>query len=211
MKGESNNNLRAINTPALLKESAIAALVALGLAIVMLGLRTVDTTTGLGITTRWPLVAVAVVSVFAGRLLFAFRREWKTSRGPVKRDLIKEENRAATIVKRFSTIGGPVFIVFALALPLMPFADRYVVDVATYVLIYVMLGWGLNIVVGLAGLLDLGYVAFYAVGAYSYALLAFYFDLSFWVCLPLADSVPPVLGCYSVFRCCACGVIIWPS
>jgi branched-chain amino acid transport system permease protein len=61
-----------------------------------------------------------------------------------------------------------------------------VVDVATYVLIYVMLGWGLNIVVGLAGLLDLGYVAFYAVGAYSYALFAFYFDLSFWVCLPLA-------------------------
>jgi branched-chain amino acid transport system permease protein len=49
-----------------------------------------------------------------------------------------------------------------------------------------MLGWGLNIVVGLAGLLDLGYVAFYAVGAYSYALLATYFGLSFWICLPLA-------------------------
>ena len=49
-----------------------------------------------------------------------------------------------------------------------------------------MLGWGLNVVVGLAGLLDLGYVAFYAVGAYSYALLATNFGLSFWVCLPLA-------------------------
>jgi branched-chain amino acid transport system permease protein len=54
------------------------------------------------------------------------------------------------------------------------------------VLIYVMLGWGLNIVVGLAGLLDLGFVAFYAVGAYSYALLATKLDLSFWVSLPLA-------------------------
>ncbi len=61
-------------------------------------------------------------------------------------------------------------------------------------LIYVMLGWGLNIVVGLAGLLDLGYVAFYAVGAYSYALLALNFDLSFWVCLPLAGALAAGFG-----------------
>ncbi|MCV5004605.1 branched-chain amino acid ABC transporter permease, partial [Escherichia coli] len=60
---------------------------------------------------------------------------------------------------------GILGLVFAFTLPFLPFANRYVVDVATTVLIYVMLGWGLNIVVGLAGLLDLGYVAFYAVGA----------------------------------------------
>src|SRR3546814_10574737 len=61
-----------------------------------------------------------------------------------------------------------------------------------------MLGWGLNIVVGLAGLLDLGYVAFYAVGAYTYALLSQHFGLSFWACLPLtglfAASFGVVLG-----------------
>ena len=57
---------------------------------------------------------------------------------------------------------------------------------AVLVLTYVMLGWGLNIVVGLAGLLDLGYVAFYAVGAYTYALLSTQFGLSFWMVLPLA-------------------------
>ena len=57
-----------------------------------------------------------------------------------------------------------------------------------------MLGWGLNIVVGLAGLLDLGYVAFYAVGAYSYALLAKTFGLSFWILLPLAGMPRRVLG-----------------
>ena len=51
---------------------------------------------------------------------------------------------------------------------------------------YVMLGWGLNIVVGLAGLLDLGYVAFYAVGAYSYAIFSTTFGLGFWTCLPIA-------------------------
>jgi branched-chain amino acid transport system permease protein len=59
---------------------------------------------------------------------------------------------------------------------------------------YVMLGWGLNIVVGLAGLLDLGYVAFYAVGAYSFALLALHFDLGFWVSLPLAGLMAAGAG-----------------
>ena len=63
-------------------------------------------------------------------------------------------------------------IAFAVALPFLPFSSRYLIDLGTTVLIYVMLGWGLNIVVGLAGLLDLGYVAFYAVGAYTFALLA---------------------------------------
>ncbi|WP_375459820.1 high-affinity branched-chain amino acid ABC transporter permease LivM, partial [uncultured Enterovirga sp.] len=62
------------------------------------------------------------------------------------------------------------------------------------ILTYVMLGWGLNIVVGLAGLLDLGYVAFYAVGAYSYALLATTFSLSFWICLPLAGILAAFWG-----------------
>ena len=57
-----------------------------------------------------------------------------------------------------------------------------------------MLGWGLNIVVGLAGLLDLGYVAFYAVGAYSYALLAKKFGLSFWMLLPLAGILAAFWG-----------------
>ncbi|WP_461537575.1 high-affinity branched-chain amino acid ABC transporter permease LivM [Spongorhabdus nitratireducens] len=60
------------------------------------------------------------------------------------------------------------------------FASRGSVDLATLTLIYIMLGLGLNIVVGLAGLLDLGYVGFYAVGAYSYALLNMYFGIDFW-------------------------------
>ncbi|WP_439331762.1 ABC transporter permease subunit, partial [Pseudomonas viridiflava] len=60
--------------------------------------------------------------------------------------------------------------------------------------IYVMLGLGLNIVVGLAGLLDLGYVGFYAVGAYGCALLSHYFGLSFWECLPLAGLLAALFG-----------------
>jgi branched-chain amino acid transport system permease protein len=57
-----------------------------------------------------------------------------------------------------------------------------------------MLAWGLNIVVGLAGLLDLGYVAFYAVGAYSYALLGTEFGWSFWMLLPAAGIMAAFWG-----------------
>ena len=72
--------------------------------------------------------------------------------------------------------------------------SRYWVDLGILILTYVMLGWGLNIVVGLAGLLDLGYVAFYAVGAYAYALLSTTFGLSFWICLPLAGILAAFWG-----------------
>lgn len=62
------------------------------------------------------------------------------------------------------------------------------------IFVFVILAMGLNIVVGYAGLLDLGYVAFYAVGAYSYALLATTFGLSFWICLPLAGILAAFWG-----------------
>jgi branched-chain amino acid transport system permease protein len=89
---------------------------------------------------------------------------------------------------------GPALLGLAILLPFLPFADRRVLDIAILVVTYIMLGWGLNIVVGLAGLLDLGYVAFYAVGAYSYALLAQNFDLGFWTCLPLAGIMAAFAG-----------------
>ena len=84
--------------------------------------------------------------------------------------------------------------ILAVLLPFLPGIDRRVVDIATLVITYVMLGWGLNIVVGLAGLLDLGYVAFYAVGAYSYALLSTTWGLSFWECLPIAGAMAALFG-----------------
>ena len=71
---------------------------------------------------------------------------------------------------------------------------KWVDNFGIQILIYVMLAWGLNIVVGLAGLLDLGYVAFYAVGAYSYALLSDKFGLSFWVLLPMAGILAAFWG-----------------
>lgn len=75
------------------------------------------------------------------------------------------------------------------------FSNRYAQDVAINVLIYICLGLGLNIVVGLAGMLDLGYIAFYGVGAYSYALLSVNFQMSFWVALPFAAFFACISGC----------------
>ncbi len=103
-------------------------------------------------------------------------------------------DRIGATVQQASRYVGPLLLGLALALPFMPFADRRLLDIAILVLTYVMLGWGLNIVVGLAGLLDLGYVAFYAVGAYSYALLALHFDLGFWTCLPFAGIMAAFAG-----------------
>ena len=102
--------------------------------------------------------------------------------------------RLNAVVLSAKTWVAPAALIFALILPLMPFSDRRALDVCTLVLTYIMLGWGLNIVVGLAGLLDLGYVAFYAVGAYSYALLALHFDLGFWTCLPIAGALAAFAG-----------------
>jgi branched-chain amino acid transport system permease protein len=84
-------------------------------------------------------------------------------------------------------------LIFALIFP--QFTGRYETDVAINVLIYICLGLGLNIVVGLAGMLDLGYIAFYGVGAYSYALLNLHYGMSFWVCLPFAALFALIAGC----------------
>ncbi len=103
-------------------------------------------------------------------------------------------DRLGAEVQKWAGWVGPLLLGLAVALPFLPGIDRRMLDIATLVATYIMLGWGLNIVVGLAGLLDLGYVAFYAVGAYSYALLALHFDLGFWICLPFAGIMAAFAG-----------------
>jgi branched-chain amino acid transport system permease protein len=85
----------------------------------------------------------------------------------------------------------PIFIALFVGVSGIP---KWVDNFGILILIYVMLGWGLNIVVGLAGLLDLGYVAFYAIGSYSYALLSLHFGWSFWMCLPVAGILAALWG-----------------
>lgn len=89
---------------------------------------------------------------------------------------------------------GLIFLLIAIALIWPFFSGRAQVDIATLVLIYVMLGLGLNIVVGFAGLLDLGFVGFYAVGAYTYALLYHWAGWGFWQSLPMAGAMAALFG-----------------
>jgi len=88
-----------------------------------------------------------------------------------------------------------LFITLTFAAAIFPFVfSTYQTTIMTTVLMYVVLGLGLNIVVGLAGLLDLGYVAFYAVGAYTYALLNYHFGLGFWTVLPVGAIMGAFFG-----------------
>jgi branched-chain amino acid transport system permease protein len=165
-----------------LKDATIAGFVAFGLFFFLIGLRAEQGLTGaLEITTRFETFAILVAVVFAG----TFARTLLFGRGPIPLG-----RAVPTSLKRFANTAGryaaPALLIFALLVPVLFYQNRYMLDLGIMVLTYVMLGWGLNIVVGLAGLLDLGYVAFYAVGAYSYALLATQLGLSFWLCLPLA-------------------------
>jgi branched-chain amino acid transport system permease protein len=175
---------------AAVKESAIAALVAFGLFVLLIGIRTDQGPTGaLVLTTRFGALAEIVFAVFVGRLLLALApRETAVSIGR----LVPAAAKAAA--SGLAVYAGAAFLVFALIVPIIFYGNNYLLDLAILIVTYTMLGFGLNIVVGLAGLLDLGYVAFYAVGAYSYALIAQTFGLSFWICLPLAGILAAFAG-----------------
>ena len=173
-----------------LKEAAIAAAIALGLFVLMVGIKTDQgPTSALIFTTRFGTVAIFVALTFVGRLALALLRS-RTQRsldGPLARFFTRASPRA-------TPYAAAAFLVAAFMVPVIFYSNRYWLDLAILIVTYTMLGFGLNIVVGLAGLLDLGYVAFYAVGAYSYALLAHYYGLSFWICLPLAGILAAFAG-----------------
>ncbi len=179
----------AIDYAALLKDAALAAFVVFFLAFPLIGLQTYDQGGALAVRGRWDLLAYAVIIGFVGRFLFQLAmlfKPVKSTKEPSDASLARQ--RQIGMIIRYALLG------IALTMPFLPFSDRSWLDRGINVLIYVMLGWGLNIVVGLAGLLDLGYVAFYAVGAYSYALLSLNFGLNFWVCLPLAGLFAALFG-----------------
>ncbi len=183
--------LNSEKLPPIIKDSVITGLITLVLAVPIVGLPTINATEGLQIEPRWSVVIWMVLAVFLGRLVLNFW--WHREQTSSSSTILLNTPFLQSLQQLLKFI-IPIGVLFALILPTMPFASRYVMDVAILVITYIMLGWGLNIVVGLAGLLDLGYVAFYAIGAYSYALLANYFDWSFWICLPLAGVFAAISG-----------------
>ncbi|XQE68582.1 high-affinity branched-chain amino acid ABC transporter permease LivM [Pseudomonas sp. P3C3] len=177
-----------------LKTAFFSALLVLAVAYPVLGLKL--TTVGIKLEVHgaspavlWTIAAAAVAMFFWQ--LFRDRLGSAMAGAPSLPKLPAGASNFLTLpsTQRWIILG---LIVVALAWPF--FGSRGAVDIATLILIYVMLGLGLNIVVGLAGLLDLGYVGFYAVGAYSYALLSHYYGLSFWMCLPIAGLMAAFFG-----------------
>jgi len=174
-----------------IKDSLFTGLIALALFGPIVGLRTVAKNEALVVNPKWFVVIIIVLVCALGRFLtnlYVYKRDLKYG---------VQASVGKTITNFLDTKGTQIAlsaIIFSLVFPFLPFTDRYLMDIAIMMLTYIMLGWGLNIVIGLAGLLDLGYVAFYAVGAYSYALFAIHFGWSFWICLPIAGIFAAMFG-----------------
>ena len=196
MAADINSPATGPDFAAAAKDAVLAGIIALGVFGPLVGFRTdQDMNNRLIVENRWGLVAIIVAIVVVGRFLlkaFVFPALAAGKGRP------KAAAGEPSFLKRNIKSIGLVFLLFypVIIVSMLGFQSsiKWVDNFGIQILIYVMLGWGLNIVVGLAGLLDLGYVAFYAVGAYSYALLAHYFGLSFWLCLPLAGVLAAMSG-----------------
>jgi branched-chain amino acid transport system permease protein len=187
-----------VDTTAALRDAAITAAIAFGLFLPLIGFQTqVNGENALILTTRWPLLFTIVALVGAGRFAYSTLLEPRIRRRAM-RPLAKTPSAWRAFAGRWFV---PFAIAFVAAYPAIVLGTaglsrsvKWIDNFGVQILIYVMLGWGLNIVVGLAGLLDLGYVAFYAVGAYSYALLAKTLGLSFWILLPVSGILASFWG-----------------
>jgi branched-chain amino acid transport system permease protein len=184
-----------------LKHAAVTGLVTFGILLPLVGFRTIqDMRNELVLETRPLLLAAFVLIAMAGSLLLSLVLvPWQQRRAAahIPGESVTRAHWRAHVAKWLVPFAlGFVFLypVMVVTLTGIGGAVKWIDNFGIQILIYVMLGWGLNIVVGLAGLLDLGYVAFYAVGAYSYALLAKEFALSFWILLPLAGILSAFWG-----------------
>ena len=165
--------------------AALAAALTFFITLPILGVHLNQSAQGLSLTGQWQHCLYAAAVVFIAQLLLplAIQAKHRLPRNPRFSPAAYIENHRGIVLA--------LLIVAAFFVPV--FGSRGAVNVATLALIYVMLGLSLNIVVGYAGLLDLGHVAFYAVGAYCYAILAQH-GVGFWTTLPIAALLTGTLG-----------------
>ena len=165
--------------------AALAAVLTFFITLPILGVHLNQSAQGLSLTGQWQHCLYAAAVVFVAQLLLplAIQAKRRLPRNPRFSPAAYIENHRGVVLA--------LLIVAAFLVPV--FGSRGAVNIATLALIYVMLGLSLNIVVGYAGLLDLGHVAFYAVGAYCYAILAQH-GIGFWTTLPIAALLTGALG-----------------
>ena len=187
-----------VDVAAALKSAALTAVMSFFLFLPLIGFKTVQNMRNeLELETRFPLLLTMVALITAAQLLGSLViAPWRQ-----RRSALPASVRGSAVWTAVANWFTPFALGFVAVYPILIIlvvgpqgALKWVDNFGIQILIYIMLGWGLNIVVGLAGLLDLGYVAFYAVGAYSYALLAKEFGLSFWILLPLAGILSAFWG-----------------
>jgi len=141
---------------------------------------------------RWKNLALVGLGAFILSFLWRWALDRREKGGNVNKD---QEGLKNAILAKSKQLKLPGLLAIALLAAILPFvASMYTTSVLTTALMYVILGLGLNVVVGLGGLLHLGYAAFYAVGAYTYALLHYHFGISFWAALPLGALFSTILG-----------------
>lgn len=144
---------------------------------------------------RWPNMLWIGGASFLASLAIRFFRAHRLAHQEQIRLGLREPRHLNLDFFRQPVFVLPMLVTTALLLLCFPLLfSSYQVNIMTTALMYVVLGLGLNIVVGMAGLLDLGYVAFYAVGAYTYALLHLHFGLGFWIVLPLGGFLGALFG-----------------
>ena len=170
-----------------LKNAAIAAVLAGVIIAPVYGLQILRKGQETYLQPDWKMILGGMLAVFVIQLLNAWLRQRRAGKAATP-----SRFRLPAITDAFRHRAILVLVLFALVWPF--FTGRAQVDIATLVLIYVMLGLGLNIVVGFAGLLDLGFVGFYAVGAYTYALLYHWAGWGFWQALPFAGLMSAFFG-----------------
>ncbi len=176
--------MRETTKTKILKDAFIAAAATAILTVPMVGMRLNVESTGLTLHKDFLWPVIAVLTVFLARLVLPFVLIPKLS-------VPAAWSRKAADYKKW-WLGA--FIVLALVWPFTPLGSGTLLTTMTMAMIYILLALGLNIVVGYAGLLDLGHAAFYAIGAYTYALLNVNFGFGFWEALPLAGLAAALFG-----------------
>lgn len=144
---------------------------------------------------RWLNLLYIGIGSFALAVLWHVLRNRRNRPEEEKRGVFKKKVENFKGILARPAVSKPLYAGIFLLVLIFPFiTSLYQTSIMITALMYVILGLGLNIVVGLGGLLHLGYAAFYAIGAYTYALLNKYAGLSFWVCLPLGGLSAMMLG-----------------
>jgi len=176
----------------ILKKSAINALlgVLLTFPITVIKVNTIDRE----ITWRWYMILLVGSVVFLISFLWIKQLERQKAGVTFKFKESKIGQRYHTTISKPGVLKS-VLITALVLITAIPFiTSPYTTGIITSALIYIILGLGLNIVVGLGGLLNLGYAAYFGVGAYTYAILNMNFGVDFWVALPLGGIASALFG-----------------